>query len=127
LKQHIPWFDEECSQFLDQRKQAKRQWLQDTNQCNVDFKKSGDLVTDTHRIFAMYRKHFSQLLKLRGVNVVKQTEIHIAEPLVSEPSAFEVEMATEKLITHKSSGIDQIPAKMITAGVEQFDVKSINL
>ena len=35
-KQHAPWFDEECSQFLDQRKQAKMQWLQDTNQSNVD-------------------------------------------------------------------------------------------
>jgi hypothetical protein len=127
LKQHIPWFDEECSRFLDQRKQAKMQWLQDPNQCNVIFKKGGDMVTDTHRIFAMYRKHFSQLLNLRGVNDVKQAEIHIAEPLVPEPSAFEVEMATEKLITHKSSGIDQIPAKLITAGVEQFDVKSINL
>jgi hypothetical protein len=25
LKQHKPWFDEKCSQFLDQRKQAKMQ------------------------------------------------------------------------------------------------------
>ena len=30
-KQHKPWFDEECLQFLGQRKQAKMQWLQDTN------------------------------------------------------------------------------------------------
>jgi len=30
-----PWFDEECSQFLGQRKQAKMQWLQDPNQTNV--------------------------------------------------------------------------------------------
>jgi hypothetical protein len=35
-KQHKPWFDEECSKFLDQRKQAKTQWLQNTNQSNVD-------------------------------------------------------------------------------------------
>jgi len=33
---HKPWFDAECSRFLDQRKQAKMQWLQDTNQGNVD-------------------------------------------------------------------------------------------
>jgi hypothetical protein len=34
-KQHKPWFDEECSQFLCQRKQGKMQWLQDPkpNQC----------------------------------------------------------------------------------------------
>jgi len=36
LKQHKPWFDEECLGFLDQRKQAKMQWVQDPNQSNVD-------------------------------------------------------------------------------------------
>jgi len=35
LKQHKPWFDEECSRFLDQRKQAKIHWLQDPNHSNV--------------------------------------------------------------------------------------------
>ena len=29
LKQHKPWFDEECLHFLDERKQAKLQWVQD--------------------------------------------------------------------------------------------------
>jgi hypothetical protein len=29
LKKHKPWFDEGCSELLDQRKQAKLQWLQD--------------------------------------------------------------------------------------------------
>jgi hypothetical protein len=37
--------------------------------------------------------YFSQLLNVHGVNDVRQTEIHTAEPLVPEPSAFEVEMA----------------------------------
>ena len=32
LKQHEPWFDEECLCLIDQRKQAKMQWLQDPNQ-----------------------------------------------------------------------------------------------
>ena len=27
LKQHKPWFDTECLEFLDQRKQAKMQWI----------------------------------------------------------------------------------------------------
>jgi hypothetical protein len=26
-KHHKPWFDEECSELVDQRKQAKLQWL----------------------------------------------------------------------------------------------------
>jgi hypothetical protein len=36
LKQHKPWFDEECLGFLDQRKRAKLQWIQDPSQNNVD-------------------------------------------------------------------------------------------
>jgi hypothetical protein len=35
---------------------------------------------------------------------------------VPEPSAFEGEMAIEKLKRHKSSGIDHIPAEVIKAG-----------
>jgi hypothetical protein len=35
-KQHKPWFDEECLGFLDQRKQAKMQWMQDPRQSNVE-------------------------------------------------------------------------------------------
>jgi hypothetical protein len=36
LKKYKPWFDEGCSKLLDQRKQAKLQWLQDPNQINGD-------------------------------------------------------------------------------------------
>ena len=36
LKQHKPQFDEESSQFLQQKKQAKMWWLQDPNQSNVN-------------------------------------------------------------------------------------------
>jgi len=36
LKQHKSWFDEECLGFLDQRKPAKMQWVQDPSQSNVD-------------------------------------------------------------------------------------------
>ena len=35
MKQHKPWFDE-CLGFLDQRKQAKMQWIPDPSQSNVD-------------------------------------------------------------------------------------------
>jgi hypothetical protein len=48
-----------------------------------------------------------------GVSDVRQREMHTAEPLVPEPSAFQVEMAIEKLRRNKSSGIDQIPAEGI--------------
>jgi hypothetical protein len=29
LKKHKPWFDRRCSELVDQRKQAKLQWLHD--------------------------------------------------------------------------------------------------
>jgi hypothetical protein len=35
-KQHKPWFDEECLGFLDRRKLAKMQWMQDPSQSNVE-------------------------------------------------------------------------------------------
>ena len=36
LKQNKPWFDEECLGFLDHRKRAKMQWVQDPSQSKVD-------------------------------------------------------------------------------------------
>ena len=64
----------------------------------------------------MWRNHSSQLLNIHGVNDARQTEIYTAEPLVPEPSAFEVELAIEKLKSHKSPGIHQIPAEIIKVG-----------
>ena len=143
--------------FLDQRKQAKTQWIHAPSQSNLDnltnvrhdasrharntkkkkthlkvkieeletnskienirdsyrsindFKKGyqprtyivkddkGDLVADSHSTLARWRNYFSQILNVRGVNDVRQTEIQIAEPQVPEPSASEFELAIEKL------------------------------
>ena len=41
-----------------------------------------------------------------GFKDAEQAEIHTAEPLVPEPSATEVELAIDKLNSHKSPGID---------------------
>jgi hypothetical protein len=38
-------------------------------------------------------------------NDVRLTEINTTEPIMPEPSAFEVELANEKLKNHKSPGI----------------------
>ena len=35
-KQHKPWFDKYCVDFLDQRKQTKMQSIQDPSRRNVD-------------------------------------------------------------------------------------------
>jgi len=65
-------------------------------------------------------------LNLHGVNDVRQTEIHTAEPLVPEPSAVEIDLAIEKLKSHKSRSVDQIPGKLIRCGVEKFSMRFIN-
>ena len=63
--------------------------------------KKGDVVADPHSIMARRRNCFSQLLNVHEVNDIKQAEIHTVEPLVTEPSAFEGDLAIEKLKSHK--------------------------
>ena len=86
-----------------------------------------DLVADSHRFTARWRKYFSQILNAHWFSNVRQAEIHTAEPLVPEPSGLEVELSIEELKGNKSPGIDQIPAELITQGVAQFAVRFINL
>jgi hypothetical protein len=56
-----------------------------------------------------------QLFNVHGDNYVRQTEIRTGEPLVPQPSASEVEIATEKLKWHRSISTDQIAAELIKA------------
>jgi hypothetical protein len=55
-------------------------------------------------------------IELHGVSNVGQAEIHTAESLVPEPSALWVELAIEKLKSHKSPNIHQIPAELFKDG-----------
>ena len=84
--------------------------------CNIVKDEKGDLFADSHSIVARWRNYFSQLFNVHGVRDVGQAEIHTAEPLVPEPSNSEVELAIDKLKSHKSKGIDEIPAEVIKAG-----------
>ena len=84
-------------------------------------------MADPRSIMARWRNYFSQLLTIHEDNDVRQAEIHTVEPLVPEPSAFEVELAIGKLKNHKSLDIDQIPAELIKAGGRTISVRFINL
>jgi hypothetical protein len=81
---------------------------------NIVRDEKGDLVADSHSILGRWMNHFSQLLNIHGVNDVRQTELHTAEPVVSEPSVFGVELAIEK------PGIDQISAEFIRESGRRF-------
>jgi hypothetical protein len=83
---------------------------------NIVKDEKGDLFADTHSILDRWRNHFSLLLNLHEVKDVRQIEIRTTEPLLPEPSAFEDELAFEKLKSHKSSDINQILVKLIKAG-----------
>ena len=61
----------------------------------------GDLVTDSHHILVMWWNNFFQLFSVHRVSDLRQTEIHTAQSIVPELSAFEVEMATEKIKSEK--------------------------
>jgi hypothetical protein len=52
LKKCKPWFDEGCSKLLDQRKQAKLQWLQDSSEIN------GDNLNNVSRYFRYKKREY---------------------------------------------------------------------
>jgi hypothetical protein len=54
---------------------------------------NGDLLADSHNSVNIWKNYFSQLLNVHRVSDVRQIEIHTAEPLVPDPSPFEVEIA----------------------------------
>ena len=76
---------------------------------------------------ARWRNYFSQLFNVIGVKDVGQAEIHTAEPLVPEPSASVVELAFDKLKSHKSPGTDKILAELIKARDRTFCLEIHNL
>ena len=55
LKQHKPWFDEECLGFLDQRKRTTMHWVQDPSQSNVD--NLNNVRREVSRYFRKKRRH----------------------------------------------------------------------
>ena len=61
----------------------------------------GDLVADSRSITTRWRNYFSQLLNVHGAMDVRHEEIDTAEPLVPVPSTFELDLAIEKLKSHK--------------------------
>jgi hypothetical protein len=56
-----------------------------------------DLVADSNSILPSGMNHFSQLLNVHGVKVVRHKEIQTPGPTVPDPSTFEVEMDIEEL------------------------------
>ena len=84
----------------------------------------GDLVADCHSILARWRNNFFQLFNVQGFCDVRHTEIHTAEPLVPEPSAYENERLLKSLDDTNHHVLIKSQQKQ---EVEQFTVRSTNL
>jgi hypothetical protein len=63
-----------------------------------------------------WKDFFNEILNTYGVHDIRQTDVHTAEPLVLDPSLFEVEITTGRLKSYKSPGTDRISAELIKAG-----------
>jgi hypothetical protein len=73
MKQHKPWFDKECLGILDQRKQAKMQWIQDLSQSNVD--NLNNVRRDASEHFRKKIRHIRKL-KLRNLKLTVKKKIY---------------------------------------------------
>jgi hypothetical protein len=71
---------------------------------------NGDLLADSHNILNRWKNYFSQLLNVHSVSDVRQTEVHMVEPLVPGLRCLEVDSATAKLKKYKSLGSNDILA-----------------
>jgi hypothetical protein len=153
LKHNKPWFDDECSKLIEQRKQAQLQLLKNPSQINGDelknlrsetsgpfrnkkreylkdkinelesniknknirdlyrgiteFKKryqsriniikdeNSNLLADPQSILNRWKNFFNQVLIVHEVHDVRQMDMHMAEPLVPEPSLVKVKLLLE--------------------------------
>jgi len=53
---------------------------------------------------------------LSAIECARQTEIHTAETLETEPRVFDFQTTIQKLNRYKSPGIHQIPTELLKAG-----------
>jgi hypothetical protein len=77
--------------------------------------KTEELLAGSHGILDRRTTSF-QLLNVHGVNDIRQTEMHVTELFVPEPSLFEVKISTKMLKGYKSPSRDQIPAQLNPVG-----------
>jgi hypothetical protein len=61
------------------------------------------------------KNFFNQVINVHGIHDVRQMDIHMAEPLIPEPSLVRVEIAIGKLKSYKSPSTDHILAELIKA------------
>jgi hypothetical protein len=79
LKQHKPWLDEGCSKLLDQRKQVKLQWLEDSSEINGDNLNNVRRETSGH-----FRNKKREYLKGKINELAMNSKKRISETCIEE-------------------------------------------
>jgi SLT domain-containing protein len=64
---------------------------------NIIKNENGNLLADPQSVLNRWKKFFNQVLNIHGAHDVGQMDIHMAQPLVPEPSLVKLEIATGKL------------------------------
>jgi hypothetical protein len=77
---------------------------------------NGDLFTDSHNSLSERKNCFSQPSDVHRASY--KIELCTAEPLLPDPSLFEVKIVVTNVKIYTSLGIDQILAELIQAGGE---------
>jgi hypothetical protein len=90
LKKHKPWFDEGRSKLLDQRKQAKLQWLQDPSEINGD--NLNNVRREDSRHFRNKKGNISKikLMSLQRIIIIRTSETCIEEMDLREATNREI-------------------------------------
>jgi hypothetical protein len=84
------------------------------------------LQADFHNILNRWKNYFPQLLNVHRVSDVRNLQIHTVEPLVPDPSHFEVESAIAKLKRYKYLGSDKLRQNWFKQKVKRYGLRSIN-
>jgi hypothetical protein len=94
---------------------------------NIIKDENGNVLTHPHSVLNRWKNFFNHELNLHRVHDVMQMDIHVAEPLVPEPSLVKVETATGKLKWYKSLGMDHILAELTKQEVKHYVLRYTNL
>jgi hypothetical protein len=91
-----------------------KKWYQP--RINIKDAENVNLLAYPQSVLNRWKNFFNQVLNVYGSHDIRQMDIHTAEPLIPEPSLFEVEIPTGNLKSYKSPGTDQIRVELIKDG-----------
>jgi hypothetical protein len=122
LKQHKPWFDKECLGFLDQRKQAKMQWIQDPSQRNVD-----NLNKIRHAVSRHFRNRKTAYLKAKIEELETNSKINNIRDLYKDINDFKKGDQPRTIIVKDEEGDLVADSHSITARWRNYFSQILNV